>query len=1106
MWTSLFDLVQSPNLQQAGVALVIFASLLSGLGLIISRNLIRSVTHRHCVLLGVLYLVLAFPVVWASMPRSLAPSFQLSFLSPGSPVAAIATQANPLGQPANAMGEPESAADSQSPVAPNAVSNGELLLCALRAPEPSGVPGVTCDNSWAASPAREYSDSVSGATPDLTASLVPNPLPWQASSPQNTEPTRPIDFATIPAVSDSSSTITPTLSTISTGWLLSTGWSVLCGLFCGVWCLGAIVLLGRGFCGQLYWSRTIRLARAWQVPGPIRQSLLAKYQLKFLPRVFLTTRVPNAVSGGLFRPFILLHPNLIRELDESQLRDVLDHELAHYVRRDHWARWAEQFVVSLHWFNPIVHRLCRELAISREQLCDLRVLQDREPIHYGETLVRVAELTWASRSPWAGLPLGATSVLAPASELQRRLTAILAASPGPERRVSTGFVAVVVLALIGSGWVGSGLSLTPPATAAAIDEGSSVRSSEPRSLEEPIPASITEPPAAADRAIAGEQDSEAQQIRQRLLEWQTYFASEPDKFASLAQQYQMHYLNAWAAIDLDVALEVERMLSADHLSLRSGLLKHLIRAGRWETVFEILERDVDAESPLENALQMIANLSHRAAANDQAEVVQLANEKINRIGERLLEARRRRVAGLEESKPDQSEGYDYLNQGTLAQVAVAEFVGALANLRLLHNDNLELARSKESVSAEAVGKTSAAHTRALNNAQHALGKAPRILGTLLYGGEENFQRGTDLVALESWLAFAEQAQNDQEVALGLQFNIPIGRTRIPSSDRLSQQLTSLLPQMEVTWLVQDLPKADTAMATPWVHLKLHNGQWEIPLYYIATTPHRYWDRLRLVALMVRQMEPAQPEIARQLKQILLDHWSDPQATAAGPEQELARAEALLETSLTLLNDQDATPGVNFLQQGVVAWQSVLEQNLRETSDQVQAYEIESLAAAAILAARLPHDDLPEFVQKVLHRWSTAQIPVRTYHYRGMTRPVPGVDQHQLFTPSVYQEHWEFDRLVESQDWLPAARVCQRLALGNSAWKSSYRTIGIASCREHGLAETLKWTAELSDFEARLEIEMGAIQATEASEPPTELHPLRINDNVPLLVWPKTTLC
>lgn len=53
MWTSLLDLVQSPNLQQAGVTMVIFASLLSGLGLVISRNLIRSVSHRHCVLLGV---------------------------------------------------------------------------------------------------------------------------------------------------------------------------------------------------------------------------------------------------------------------------------------------------------------------------------------------------------------------------------------------------------------------------------------------------------------------------------------------------------------------------------------------------------------------------------------------------------------------------------------------------------------------------------------------------------------------------------------------------------------------------------------------------------------------------------------------------------------------------------------------------------------------------------------------------------------------------------------------------------------------------------------------------------------------------------------------
>ena len=54
------------------------------------------------------------------------------------------------------------------------------------------------------------------------------------------------------------------------------------------------------------------------------------------------------------RPLIVLPESLATDLSDEQLACVVRHELAHFVRRDHWSNALACFVSSLFWWNPVV--------------------------------------------------------------------------------------------------------------------------------------------------------------------------------------------------------------------------------------------------------------------------------------------------------------------------------------------------------------------------------------------------------------------------------------------------------------------------------------------------------------------------------------------------------------------------------------------------------------------------------------------------------------------------------------------------------------------------------------------------------------------------------
>ena len=97
--------------------------------------------------------------------------------------------------------------------------------------------------------------------------------------------------------------------------------------------------------------------------------------------------ISSPLLMGFFRPCIVLPSADISEMD---FQYIVLHELTHYKRRDMIYKWLVQITVCLHWFNPLVSLMSREVTRACEFSCDEAVLAKMGCSHaqdYGKTLL-----------------------------------------------------------------------------------------------------------------------------------------------------------------------------------------------------------------------------------------------------------------------------------------------------------------------------------------------------------------------------------------------------------------------------------------------------------------------------------------------------------------------------------------------------------------------------------------------------------------------------------------------------------------------------------------------------------------------------------------------
>lgn len=159
--------------------------------------------------------------------------------------------------------------------------------------------------------------------------------------------------------------------------------------------------------------------------------------LKLQPLLAYCERVTVPTVVGVLKPMILLPVSIASGLSPEQIESVLAHELAHLRRYDHLVNLLQRVIESLLFFHPAVWWVSHRVREEREHCCDdLVIACGAMPLDYAKSLLRVAELSRASR---LGRSISAISLLATGdkpSNLRQRIARLLGESATPSLRLS----------------------------------------------------------------------------------------------------------------------------------------------------------------------------------------------------------------------------------------------------------------------------------------------------------------------------------------------------------------------------------------------------------------------------------------------------------------------------------------------------------------------------------------------------------------------------------------------------------------------------------------------------------------------------------------------
>lgn len=122
---------------------------------------------------------------------------------------------------------------------------------------------------------------------------------------------------------------------------------------------------------------------------------------------------------GIFRPLILL-PTSLDFRENGLVQHILTHEAMHIRRKDNLIKLVMMGTLCLHWYNPLVWLMARELCRDMESACDeaaLSLLGQEESAPYAQSLLSMAV---------PGLSGGLFASAFSRTEVERRIKGVLA--------------------------------------------------------------------------------------------------------------------------------------------------------------------------------------------------------------------------------------------------------------------------------------------------------------------------------------------------------------------------------------------------------------------------------------------------------------------------------------------------------------------------------------------------------------------------------------------------------------------------------------------------------------------------------------------------------
>jgi beta-lactamase regulating signal transducer with metallopeptidase domain len=154
-----------------------------------------------------------------------------------------------------------------------------------------------------------------------------------------------------------------------------------------LWLIGVIIALTVNLTGYLRFAKNLKQANkpATDEETQLLVSLAKGRNVRLKRNHFIST----PLLMGILRPRIII-PDI--NLNEGELKNILLHELSHLRRFDIGVKWLTMIAASIHWFNPIMYFIKREINHACELACDEAVIKDFNSVEkqaYGDTLIAV---------------------------------------------------------------------------------------------------------------------------------------------------------------------------------------------------------------------------------------------------------------------------------------------------------------------------------------------------------------------------------------------------------------------------------------------------------------------------------------------------------------------------------------------------------------------------------------------------------------------------------------------------------------------------------------------------------------------------------------------
>lgn len=219
-----------------------------------------------------------------------------------------------------------------------------------------------------------------------------------------------------------------------------------------IWLLGAIIVFSANILG---YGRFIKYLKKVNRPAEDEEIALLSELLWRRKKVTLVRNKYAATPMliGIIKPCIII-PDM--NFTDGQLRNILLHEMIHLKRFDIAVKWLTVIAASLHWFNPLMYFIKKEVNDACELSCDERViknLSDEEKQEYGDTLISmVAEHKY---------PMGilSTTMCEEKRTLKERLLSIMNHSK-KSRLITIASVLLIIIVICTSVVLGAGVGLT----------------------------------------------------------------------------------------------------------------------------------------------------------------------------------------------------------------------------------------------------------------------------------------------------------------------------------------------------------------------------------------------------------------------------------------------------------------------------------------------------------------------------------------------------------------------------------------------------------------------------------------------------------------------